>query len=120
MRVAVVGLGEGALMFGFQPVVELHLGARDQLVDDTFNIHARRELFDHADHAPQGLQIGSQRLVSAGVLDLDGNLPAVRPHAFVHLADAGRGHRGVVELGKPLTPFGAQLRVEHPMHLVGG
>ena len=40
--------------------------------------------------------------------------------ALVHLADAGRGHRGVVELGESLPPFGAKLRVEHPVHLVGG
>ena len=108
---ALVGLGKGALIVGLQPVVKFHLGAFDQLVDDALDIHAGCELFDDSDHAPQGLQVGAQRLVGARVLDLHGHLATVGPHRLVYLADAGRRHRSVVERGEPLTPLGAQLGV---------
>ena len=120
MRVAFVRLGERPLVVGLQAVVEFHLGAFDQLVDHAPHIGARRELPEDADQALYGLEVGAQRLVSARVLDLDGHLAAVGPHRFVDLADAGRGHRGVVERQEPLAPPGAELAVEHAVHPCGG
>ena len=120
IRVALVGLGEGALIVGLEPVVEFHLGALDQLVDHALHVGAGGELPQHADHPLHGLQVGAQRLVGAGVLDLDRDLAAVGPHRLVHLADAGRRDRLVVERAEPLPPLGAQLRVEDPVHLGRG
>ena len=117
VRVAVIGLGERALVVGLQPVVQLHLGALDEFVDHALHVGARGQLPEHAGQPPHGLEVGAQSLVGAGVLDLDGHRAAVAPHPLVHLADAGRGHRGVVELGEPFTPLGAQLSVEHPVNL---
>ena len=120
VRMVLIGLGERALVVGLQPVVEFHLGALDQLVDDALHVGAGGELLEHADHPLHGLQVGAQRLVGARVLDLDRDLAAVGPHRLVHLADAGRGHRRVVERREPLPPLGAQLRVEHAVHLGRG
>ncbi len=120
VRVVLIRLGEGALVLGLQPVVQLHLGALDQLVDHALDVGARRELLEHPDQTLHGLEVGPQRLVGARVLDLDRHLTAVGPHTLVHLADAGRGHRGVVERAEPFAPLGAQLGVEHPVHLGGG
>ena len=97
MRMSLIGFRERALVVGLQPVVEFHLGALDQLVDHALHVGAGGELLEHADHALHGLQVGAQRLVGARVLDLDRDLAAVRPHRLVHLADAGRRHRRVVE-----------------------
>ena len=120
MRIAFIGFGERALIVGLEPVVQFHLGALDQLVDDALHIGARRELLEHTDHALHRLQVGAQRLVGAGILDLDRDLAAVGPHRLVHLADAGRGDRLVVERREPVPPFGAQLRVEDAVDLGGG
>ena len=120
MRVPVVGLGECPLVVGLEPVVELHLGALDQLVDHPLHIGAGGELPEDADHPLHGFQVGAQCLIGAGVLDLDGDHTAVRPHRLVHLPDAGRGHRLVVERHEPITPLGAQLRVQNPVHLLRG
>ena len=117
---ALIGLGERTLVLGFQPVVQFHLGALDQLVDDALHVGAGGELLDHADHPLHGLQVGAQRLVGAGVLDLHRDLAPVGPHRLVHLADAGRRDRRVVERGEPLAPLGAQLCVEHAVHLGRG
>ncbi len=117
MRIAGVCLGEGALVLGLQPVVQFHLGALDHLVDHALDVGAGGELLEHTDHALHGLQIGTQRLVGAGVLDLDRHVAAVVPHRPVHLPDAGRGHRCVVKRIEPGAPLGAQLPVEHAVHL---
>ena len=118
VRVALVGLGERPLIVGFEAVVEFHLGALDQLIHHALHIGTGGELAQHRRHPTHGLQVGAQRLVSSGVLDLDGHLAAVGPHSLVHLADAGRGHRVVVEGGEPFTPLGAQLPVENPVHFL--
>ena len=116
-RVALVSLGEGPLIVGLEPVVELHLGARDQLIDDPLDVRAGGELPEYADHPLHRLEVRPQRLVGAGVLDFYRNLAAVGPDRLVDLADAGRGDRRVVKRLEPLSPLGAQLRVEHPVHL---
>jgi hypothetical protein len=117
---SLIGFGERALIVGLEPVVQFHFSAFDQLVDHALHIGAGGELPQHADHPLHGLQVGAQRLVGAGILDLDRNLAAVGPHRLVHLADAGRRDCGVVEGPEPFAPLGAQLPVEHPVHLGGG
>ena len=47
MRMSLIGFGEGALVVGLQPVVEFHLGAFDQLVDDALHVGAGGELLEH-------------------------------------------------------------------------
>ncbi len=78
------------------------------------------ELLEHADHSLHRLQVGAQGLVGPGVLDLDGDLATVVPDRLVHLADAGRRDRGVVERAEPLAPLGAELLVEYPVDLRRG
>ena len=120
MRMSLIGFGERALVVGLQPVVQFHLGALDQLVDHALHVGAGGDLLEHTDHALHGFQVGTKRLIGAGVLNLDRDLAAVGPHRLVHLADAGRRHRGVIKGRESFAPLGAQLAVEHPVHLLGG
>ena len=48
MRMSLIGFGERTLVFGFQPVVQFHLGALDQLVDHALHVGAGGELLEHS------------------------------------------------------------------------
>ena len=109
---------------GLHRVVMIGRGGADLAVDREVVGEAvlagQGELLEHRDQPAHGLQVGAQRLVGAGVLDLDGDLAAVGPHGLVHLPDAGRGHGFVTEGREPVAPPGAELGVEHAEHLGGG
>ena len=84
------------------------------------DVGAGGELLEHRDHPLHGLQVGPQGLVGARVLDLDGDLAAVGPDRLVHLADACRRDGVSSNDVEPLPPLGAELGVEHPVHLGRG
>jgi len=90
----------------------------DQLVDHALHVRARRHLLEHRHQPLHRLQVRAQRLVGTRVLDLDGHLAPVVPHRLVHLPDARRRLRRVVERRETLPPAGPELPVEHPVHLV--
>ena len=112
IRMSLIGFRERALVVCLEPVIQLHLGALDQFVDDALHVGAGGELLEHLDHALHRLQVGAKCLVGARVLDLDRNLATVGPHRLVHLADAGRRHRDVFERRESLAPLRAQLCVQ--------
>ena len=56
-------------------------------------------------------------MVGTGVLHFHRDVAAVVPHRLVYLADGRRGRRFVGEFLESVTPLGAQLVVEHAVHL---
>ena len=114
--VAGVGGGERALRVGLQPVVELLDHPRLELGDQRLDVHAREEGGEQPGEAGELVEVGHQRGRRAGVLDLHRDVAAVAPGRAVHLADAGRGRRLVVELLEPLPPGAAELLGEHRVH----
>ena len=62
------------------------------------------------------MKSASKAAPGARVLDLDRDLAPVRPDRAMHLADAGRRGRHVVELAEALGPGPAELLGQHPVH----
>lgn len=71
--------------------------------------HDRRELLQHP-------QVGDERLAGARVLHLHGDRRAVGPGGAVHLPDAGRRDRPVVEVLEHLPPARAEGSDELLVH----
>ena len=86
--VALVGLGERALVVGLQPVVQFHLGAFDEFVDHALDVGAGASCLSTLVSRRMVLR-SAQRLVGAGVLDLDRDGASVAtPSTWPMLAEA--------------------------------
>ena len=111
--VAGVGGGELPLRVGLEPVVQLldHPGL--ELGDQRLDVHAGEQRGEQPGEPGELVEVGHQRGAGAGVLDLDRDVATVAPGRPVHLPDAGRRGRGVVELAEPLPPGAAELLGEH-------
>jgi hypothetical protein len=113
--VAGEGGGEGRLRVGLEHVVDLVRQAVAQLGEQRPGVEAGRGQ-PHQRHEPvEAADVRDQRLRRAGVLHLDRHRGAVLPHRAVHLADARRGHRPVVEGPEQVAPAGGERRVERPV-----
>ena len=112
--VAGVGRGERLLRLRLQVVVEFLGHPVAQLVEQRLDVEPGHQ---HAEQPPDPRQLGEvvdQRPPGAGVLDLDGDRPAVLPDRPVHLAD-GRGRGGrVVEGDRTATASLARGRPRAP------
>ena len=111
-----VGRGEAALRLGLEPVVELLAHPFLEFGQQRLDVQARGQPTEEARHSAELDEVGHQRRARARVLDLDGDLAAVRPDRAVHLSDAGGRGRHVVELAKALGPGLAELLVEYAVH----
>ncbi len=119
LPVVAVGVGELALRGRLQLVVELLQQPLAQLDGELLDVEVRLQHFEQRRDPRQLAQVRAQRVARAGVLDLDGHLAPVVPHRPVHLADARRRGRGVVEGREPLAPLGPDLPLEHPVDAGG-
>jgi hypothetical protein len=111
--VARVRGGELPLRVGLEPVVELLDHPCLELGDQRLDVHAREEGGEQAGEAGQLVEVGHQRGRRAGVLDLHRDVAAVPPGRAVHLADAGRGRRLVVEVLEAGPPGAPELLGQH-------
>jgi hypothetical protein len=103
-------------VLGLALVVELLAHARADLLGDLAGV-------DHAVHAAVDreqpvklLQVGLDRGLHVGVLQLGGEQLAVERARAMHLTERGGRGRLVLELGEPLLPTGAELGHHAPLH----
>ena len=64
-------------------------------------------------------EIRADGVLDAGVLDLDGHLPAVAQHGTVHLTDGGGRHRMGVPVPEELVGAAAELTGQHLLGQLG-
>ena len=110
------GRGEPALGVGLERVVEFLEHPLLELGEQRLDLQPRRYSGEQPRHPRQLGEVGEQRRAGTWVLQLDGYLAAVGPHRAVHLADAGRGGRDLVEGLEAIRPAAAELLVEHAVH----
>ena len=113
-RVAAEDPRQRALVLRLELVVELLADPRADLLGGRLDVEARRDLLHQPQDHPEVLHVRADRLGDAGVLDLHRDLAAVVQPRPVDLADRGRGHRRLVELGERLVERLARARTRSP------
>ncbi len=108
-----------ALVRGFQLVVELGGQALPDLCRDAAHVHAgRHEAREQLDDHVQVLQVGTDRLLDAGVLHLDRDVTTVLGRRAVDLADRCRRDRVLVEIGECVGQRPAQILLDDLAHVL--
>ena len=112
---AAEAVGEGLLVGGLDPVVELIGEPVDQLVGQAVHVHAGQQPGRQDRAHPTGVgQIAADGLLQPRVLHLDRHRPTVEQLGSVHLSDRGGGHRHRVPTTEQGARIGAQLVAHHP------
>ncbi len=121
-ELGVVGEGEreAVLGVGLHPVVELLDHPVLELVEQRPHVEPGDQHPDHPAQSAHLVEVGSQRVARAGVLDLDGDVAAVAPDRPVHLADRRGRRRDVVELAEPPPPVRPELLPSTPWTTLAG
>ena len=96
-------------MLGLAHIVELLAQARGDLLGDLAGIDRAIEALAQREQQLQLPQIGFDRRLHVGILQLAGKLLAVERACAVHLAERGGGGRLMLEALEFLFPVGAQL-----------
>jgi hypothetical protein len=114
------GAGEGAVLLGLMLVVELVRQPLADLAGHRLGVHARRYPLRHAHDQAEILEVGPHGRRHAGILHLHRHVAAVVESRLVDLADRGRGHGVLVELGeRPLERL-AEIVLYHLPHPLEG
>ena len=115
--VAGVGRGERPLRVGLQPVVQLLDDPGLELGDQRLDVHAGEERGEQpGEPRPSWLRSAISAVAAPGYWILTATSRPSRQVAAVHLADAGRRGRLVVERWNALAPRPAELLGEHRVH----
>ena len=85
-----------------------------QLGEQRLDVEAGGDRREQPGQPGQLGEVGHQRRPGARVLQLDRDLAAVGPHRAVHLADAGRGGRGLVEVAEAVAASGGRTARRAP------
>ena len=96
-------------MLGLADVVELLAQAGGDLDCDLGGVDRRIEALAQRQQQLQLVEIGFDRRLHVGILQLAGKLRAVERARLVHLAERGGGRRMMLEALEFLLPAGAEL-----------
>jgi hypothetical protein len=115
---AVVEPRHRSLVGRLQLVVELVDDALADLVPDRLGVELGGDRPGEPEQHPEVLHVGADRVVDAGVLDLDGDVAAVLQRGAVDLADRGRRDRLGIELGEGVCERAVEVGLDHLAHLL--
>ena len=102
-------------MLGLADIVELFAQARADLDRDLGGVDRGIEALADGEQQLQLLQIGFDRRLHVGILQLAGKLCAVERARAMHLAERGGGRRLMLEALEFLLPAGAELGLHAPL-----
>ena len=97
-------------MLGFAPVIELLAHARADLLADLAGVDRGIEPAADRQQPLQLLQVGFDRGLHVGILQLAGKRGAVERARAMHLAERRGGRRMMLEAREFLLPAGTELR----------
>ena len=104
---ACIAVERGVL--GLAAIVELLAQPRADLLGDLAGVDLRAEPALHGEDHAELAEIGFDRRLHVGILELAGERPAVEADRAMHLAERGGGRRLVLERTEALLPVGPEL-----------
>src|SRR5919202_2713810 len=108
--------GERALLLGLELVVELLHDPLLELLGRRSGVEAGRQGLGEAQEHARVLHVGTDGLGHAGILDLHGDVAAVRERRPVDLPYRGRGRGLLLEVLEQLLGWLLELLLEHALH----